>query len=315
MQIFNVKKNITSSDYFFSHIRRFCQPIYDLRSYRKAYKNYPKVIHSKRINKYPIEAILQSGKIISIKNISQLRIVTSALENDCDIQNDLIVIKKKGFPEVKLYDGIENGDIRASFFEEQYRWLPVEEKEVIDIGTNIADSAIYFALRGAKKVIAIEPAPKNFQSAKKNIELNGLSNKIQLLMVGCSDKVGSVSIDTEKSGVSYSLENDEKQEIAIPLTTLNDILKMIKTFPCILKMDCEGCEYDSILASSKETLRNFSHIQLEYHFGYKNLKTKLEDSGFDVIVTRPRIGLPLSQEEKKSFFGYIFAKRKSKFEN
>ena len=163
---------------------------------------------------------------------------------------------------------------------------------------------------GAKKVIAIEPAPKNFQSAKKNVELNGLSNKIDLIMAGCSDKEGSISVGAANSGIIYSLENDEQKEIKVPLTTLSEILKYVEASPCILKMDCEGCEYETILSASKEILSNFSHLQIEYHFGYKNLKTKLENCGFDVKVTKPRIGKRLFQESKKTFYGYIFAKRK-----
>ena len=301
---------MTFVDYLISHLSLIFQPVDNLQSYRKAYKNYLQVIYNKIRKNYPFKAILLSGTTLSIENIWQLRVTRGAMENDCDFQNDLLVIKKKGFPEVKLYDWEENGDVRAVFFDEQYKSLPVRDKEVIDIGANIGDTSIYFALRGAKKVIAVEPAPKTFQAAKKNVEQNGLSNKIVLVMAGCSDKEGSISVGAEKSGLTYSLENDEQKEVEVPLTTLNEILKGVETRPCILKMDCEGCEYETILSASKETLSNFSHLQIEYHFGYKNLKSKLENCGFDVVVTRPQIGLRLYKEARKSFFGYIYAKRK-----
>ena len=32
-------------------------------------------------------------------------------------------------------------------------------REVVDVGTNVGDSALYFVLNGAKKVIAVEPLP------------------------------------------------------------------------------------------------------------------------------------------------------------
>ncbi len=53
-------------------------------------------------------------------------------------------------------------------------------------------------------------------------------------------------------------------------------------------MDCEGCEYDVIKSTSDEILKKFSHIQIEYHLGYFDLKKKLENCGFDVTVTKPR---------------------------
>ena len=53
-------------------------------------------------------------------------------------------------------------------------------------------------------------------------------------------------------------------------------------------------------------LKKFSHIIIEYHFGYKNLKEKLEKNGFKVSVTRPRI---YRMERLKYQEGYIFTEK------
>jgi predicted RNA methylase len=71
---------------------------------------------------------------------------------------------------LKLYGCINNGDIFDIFLQDTYRFLSIftrRGKIVIDIGVNIADSSIYFALKGADKVIAIEPFPRNYEMAKK----------------------------------------------------------------------------------------------------------------------------------------------------
>jgi len=44
----------------------------------------------------------------------------------------------------------------------------------------------------------------------------------------------------------------------------------------VLKVDCEGCEYGTILCSDNKTLRRFDEIMIGYHHGYKNLVEKLE---------------------------------------
>ena len=72
-------------------------------------------------------------------------------------------------------------------------------------------------------------------------------------------------------------------------------------------MDCEGCEYETILSSADDILQKFSHIQIEYHYGYKNLKERLEDSGFNVSVTKPMIDLSYNP---RRIIGYIYAVRK-----
>ena len=70
-------------------------------------------------------------------------------------------------------------------------------------------------------------------------------------------------------------------------------------------MDCEGCEYDSILETANEILQKFSHIQIEYHYGYKNLKEKLESAGFSVKVTKPYV--TINYEGSKWFLGFLYA--------
>ncbi|MEM3715123.1 MAG: FkbM family methyltransferase, partial [Nitrososphaeria archaeon] len=55
----------------------------------------------------------------------------------------------------------------------------------------------------------------------------------------------------------------------------------------ILKMDCEGCEYN-LLNEDDETIKKFAMIQIEYHYGYEKLVDKLKESGFAVKYTEPR---------------------------
>src|SRR5215469_12479041 len=90
-----------------------------------------------------------------------------------------------------------------------------------------------------------------------------------------------------------------------PLLTLENLLDKnnIRPGEAILKMDCEGCEYDTILSSTDRVLRQFS----QYHYGYKNLKNRLEECGFYVsVIRRPRFQLH-PENKKKMYVGDIFA--------
>jgi len=48
------------------------------------------------------------------------------------------------------------------FEEGMYEMVDVKGKVVVDVGAHIGDSTIYFALKGAKRVFAIEPHPDAF---------------------------------------------------------------------------------------------------------------------------------------------------------
>jgi len=130
-----------------------------------------------------------------------------------------------------------------------------------------------------------------------------------LIQAGCSGKKGVIKVNRDEGGTRYSLQHNDSNLVSIPVITLNDILQLIDEKDCVLKMDCEGCEYEIILSSDKDTLRNFSHIQLEYHYGYKNLLSKLEDCGFKVTKTHPKKGRKIHSTMSASYVGFLFAKK------
>ena len=60
------------------------------------------------------------------------------------------------------------GLISENLVYEQYKILDVSNKDVVDVGAALGDTAIYFALKGAKHVYAFEPYPYSYNIAKKN---------------------------------------------------------------------------------------------------------------------------------------------------
>ncbi len=209
-----------------------------------------------------------------------------------------IVLSVKNLPHWTIY-GWWYSELKNMFADELYSSFPVNGKTVIDIGANIADSSIYFISKGAKKVVALEPFPFNFEMGKKNIEINQLSDKIDYVLAGASDKSGEIFIDAkvEKGYTSFRLV-EHKDGFKIPTMTLKDIIDKYHIESAVLKLDCEGCEYKTILTSGSDVLQKFSDILIEYHNGYKELKEKLETEGFTVSVLNP-----------SELQGYMTAKR------
>jgi FkbM family methyltransferase len=292
--------------------------------YYELYRNYLDVVTRIVKKKYPIQAILRNGYHVTLHDYEETGALTRFLymaknlgnNVEFDINEDKLTFLSLPYwnndSKVTLYGSITNGDAVGVFFENIYGNIPVFGKTVIDIGANIADSSIYFALRGAKKVIGLEPFPKNYEMAKRNVESNNLSDKITLMLAGCAASQGFVTIsayDNDKSWVGSSLKNSS-QGFKVPLLTLEDILKQNNLQNGelnILKMDCEGCEYESILSATRDTIRSFSHIQIEYHYGYKDLKYKLEENGFIVSVSKPQLLHPIRTSDW-FYYGDIYAK-------
>jgi len=51
-------------------------------------------------------------------------------------------------------------------------------------------------------------------------------------------------------------------------------------------------------------------MQIEYHYGYKNLKNRLQESGFTVSIIRRPIFQLHPDSNKKMYIGDIFARLK-----
>jgi len=149
----------------------------------------------------------------------------------------------------------------------EYEPLDVNGRVVVDVGAYIGDSAIYFALKGAKRVIAIEPHPSAFFEMLDNIRLNNMESVIIPINAGLASKLGKIcieNIDVSDAGVTYHRPGDCPN--TVPAVTLGELISRfsINVDNAALKMDCEGCEYDIIL-NDYEHVRLFRELILEYH--------------------------------------------------
>ncbi|MEM3860287.1 MAG: FkbM family methyltransferase [Candidatus Micrarchaeaceae archaeon] len=195
-------------------------------------------------------------------------------------------------------------DFYSVFFNEDYLWLNVCGETVIDIGANIGDSALYFAISGAKKVIALEPYPFSYELAKKNIEDSDYKNIIEILNAGYG-KDEKIQVDEKfKSGVVSPLRKADNGK-EVNLYSLKTLTTRYKIQSAVLKMDCEGCEYN-LLNEEGDTIRKFHRIIIEYHHGYVSLVQKLRELGYKVNYTEPKNFKV--KENKESFqLGMIYA--------
>jgi hypothetical protein len=161
--------------------------------------------------------------------------------------------------------------LSQNFIGDNNKSFNVKGKTIVDIGSAIADTPILFAINGAKHIYGYEPERQLHRLAKKNVKANHLEGKITLIN---SPAKSLKSLSSHKAD--------------------------------ILKIDCEGCEYNLIMNASKETLGKYSEIFLEYHYGYRDLVGKLREAGFKVSRTVPLRSYDL-ETGKTLWLGSIYA--------
>jgi FkbM family methyltransferase len=222
--------------------------------------------------------------------------------------------KKK---KLKMYFGSYGFDTIFEIFafdpyKDFLRKLSIEGRTVVDIGAAFGDTAIYFLLNGAKNVIGIEAFPGYHRIAEKNIEVNGYADRCKILLCAVGGKQGSVVIDDAAKDMYGAGLDSPISGVSVDVITLENIVSDYDIKDALLKLDTEGFEYEILLGSSIGTIRNFSQMLIEYHYGYEKIEEFLTQCGYSFYHTGPtHVYVPfLNDEDKRNMMtGHIVAER------
>ena len=117
-----------------------------------------------------------------------------------------------------------------------------EPISVVDVGANVGIWTVILGRhKNVKKVFAFEPSAENLNFLRKNIDLNQVSDWVEVHEVAVSDSVGTAKFVEGGSGATRRLSADN--EIGSSMQTVS-LDSMLSTFGEIglIKIDVEGFE-------------------------------------------------------------------------
>jgi FkbM family methyltransferase len=180
---------------------------------------------------------------------------------------------------------------------------------IIDIGGHIGTFSIPMAKKYPNSNIYVfEPFKENFDILSKNISQNGLEH-IHPEMKAISGKKGTVSLNVSSTNTGgHSILYETVNSIPVETITLADVFESNQIGNCdLLKMDCEGAEYEIFFTLPDKYFERISLIVMEYHNTlektYADLRKLLEMKGF-IVEAR---GKPTTEPYK---IGVLSAKRR-----
>ncbi|SMD30778.1 FkbM family methyltransferase [Picrophilus oshimae] len=188
--------------------------------------------------------------------------------------------------------GYDFGHLVEIFLEKSYG-SDFNNKNIIDIGASNGDSAIYFAKKGAKRVVCLEPDTRSFELAVNNLKASKVEDRVTILNKALSNKDGEIKLfvyDMNPNANSVDKSNmvhlkDTMHEETVESITVKDVIGMFEGEQIdLLKMDCEGCKYSVLRNLDAESYKKIKSIVMEYHNGLQFLKGLLESYGFNVEV-------------------------------
>jgi FkbM family methyltransferase len=141
-------------------------------------------------------------------------------------------------------------------------------RTVLDIGANVGDFAIWAALAGATKVWAYEPDPANRAEMEANLRLNPRAATVEVVGEAAWSASGEVWLTAEQGSVKVIDPPDTLTgpERPVDARHVDEVLARAGS-SLIVKIDCEGCEYDVFRAVTAGQLRRADRIVMEWHSG------------------------------------------------
>ena len=171
---------------------------------------------------------------------------------------------------------------------------------ILDIGANIGNHSVYWAVRSnAKKIYSFEPVEDFFKILKKNVEINQLKDKVKIFNIGLSNQKinGSISHYDPTNIGGTSIKQDLNGNLM--LDKLDNITFKDNTIDFI-KIDVEEHELE-VLQGARETLLKYRPVVFVEIFSEN--KTKVHE-----YLTK--LGYRLEKRFRDSNYLYIFNETK-----
>ncbi len=235
-------------------------------NYKKAYKNYIHVKLDLATKKEHIKIIAKNGKN-SFWNRQKTYLYALCVENElCNGNLDFFTFENSIVPgcmnfkyksgQLFMCNMDQNHNFLGTFGANEFAFLKVADEIVLDIGSKVGDSPIYFTLNEAKNVISVPE--ESFQDIlTKNIKANDLEKRI------------TISSATYCGG---------KKDLS-----LKELAEKYKIDSGVLKIDGEN-SIKKLLSEDNESLKIFKRIQILHEGSYGEIENKLKDAGFKTHI-------------------------------
>jgi FkbM family methyltransferase len=162
---------------------------------------------------------------------------------------------------------------------------------IVDVGANVGSFAVYAAQSSPDaRIFCYEPEQRNFSLLSRNLQINGLERRIAAFRCAVGSSSGSRKLAVGVSQLnSFDGLRGGTNHQWVDCTTLRDIRSTHRLDSLdLLKMNCEGAEYEILGGCTSADYVGIRNIRLEYHNldgGNRNgesLRRHLEARGYAI---------------------------------
>lgn len=132
-----------------------------------------------------------------------------------------------------------------------------KDKDIVDVGGFIADSALIFSNYTSKKIYSFEASTLNYSLMLKTIKMNDKENSIIPVNFGLGSSHKKVSIPLQiSSGLRTNEDLNKNNSEVIELIPLDEYVEKNNLNVGLIKVDIEGAEQD-FLKGAEKTIKKY----------------------------------------------------------
>ena len=139
----------------------------------------------------------------------------------------------------------------------------------LDIGAHVGTfSTLFGKLHPTATIDCFEPSPDTFGYLRRNIDGNGLADRIHVHQKALAGETGFAVFDLQGAGSGHNhLAFGELEGAGVRVETVafDEVVAGARGPVEVIKMDCEGGEYDLVYKSSPASWSAVQRLVLEYH--------------------------------------------------
>ncbi len=147
-------------------------------------------------------------------------------------------------------------------------WTLPQSPVIVDVGAHIgAFSLLASRLWPSGRILAFEPHPDNFRLLCRNLELNRATAVIpsNSAVAGQRGRRTLSAITTPNTGMP-SLYSTEGPYLDVQTVSMQDVIyRQVRHRVDLLKLDCEGAEYEILQSLNAESFDNLVRVSMEFH--------------------------------------------------
>jgi FkbM family methyltransferase len=185
-------------------------------------------------------------------------------------------------------------------------WEIEENPAVVDVGGHVGAFLVWLAAQhDGLTGVAYEPDPAAFSYLRENLDANGLAHvEARLEAVGHESMDARLYRPLPGGGTSslYAMDSERLGDsIPTSVVSFDAAASRFQREISLLKLDCEGAEYDIVLRGDAASLQRIRRIVIEYHpvegADPDSLVARLTELGFTCVKRSAR-----SQDEGTLWF-------------